>query len=59
LLIDQWLISPSVTVNAGDTLKFWYRSPDASIYPDPLQIWLSTTGGTTVPDFDVQLDAFK
>jgi hypothetical protein len=59
LLMDQWLISPEVTVAAGDTLKFWQRSPDGSTYPDPLQIWVSTTGGTTPAAFDVQLDAFN
>ena len=57
-LIDQWLISPEVTVAADDTLKFWHRSPDASIWPDPLQVWISTTAGTTAAAFDVQLDAF-
>ena len=59
LLIDQWLISPPVTVTAGDTLKFWHRSPDdGSIYPDPLEVWVSTTGGTTHTNFDVQLASF-
>jgi hypothetical protein len=58
LLIDQWLISPEVTVAAGDTLKFWQRSPDGSTYPDPLQVWISTTAGTTAAAFDVQIGAF-
>ena len=55
LLIDQWLISPEVTVNAGDTLQFWHRSPDGSSYPDPLQVWISSTAGTTHTDFDIQV----
>ena len=54
-LIDQWLISPAVTVQAGDTLSFWYRSPDGSTYPDPLQVWISSTAGTTHNDFDIQV----
>ena len=58
LLIDQWLISPPVAVSAGDTLKFWHRSPDGSTFPDPLQVWVSTTGGTTPAAFDVQLASF-
>jgi hypothetical protein len=58
LLMNQWLISPAVTVTTGDTLKFWYRSPDASTYPDPLEVWVSTTGGTTGAAFDVQLATF-
>ena len=58
-LIDQWLISPEVTVQAGDTLKFWHRSPDGSTWPDPLEVWISSTAGTTHNDFDIQLDAFN
>ena len=58
LLIDQWLISPTVTVTAGDTLKFWHRSPDGSTWADPLEVWVSTTGGTTHTNFDVQLSSF-
>ena len=59
LLIDQWLISPEVTVAAGDTLKFWHRSPDGSSWPDPLEVWISSTAGTTAVAFDIQLDAFN
>ena len=59
LLIDQWLISPEVTVAAGDTLKFWHRSPDGSTWPDPLEVWVSSTAGTTAVDFDIPLDAFS
>ncbi|MDH3269600.1 MAG: T9SS type A sorting domain-containing protein, partial [Ignavibacteria bacterium] len=43
---------------AGDTLKFWQRSPDGSTFPDPLQVWISTTAGTTAAAFDVQIGAF-
>ena len=58
-LIDQWLISPEVTVAAGDTLKFWHRSPDGSSWPDPLEVWVSSTAGTTAAAFDIPLDAFN
>ena len=59
LLIDQWLISPEVTVKAGDVLQFWHRSPDGNPFPDPLEVWVSNTAGTSAADFDVQLDAFQ
>ncbi len=59
LVIDQWLISPEVTVAAGDVLQFWHRSPTGSIFPDPLEVHVSSTAGTTAVDFDVQLDAFQ
>ncbi len=52
-LIDQWLISPPVTVNAGDTLSFWHRSPDNTIYDDSIFVRYSTTAGTTPAAFDV------
>ena len=52
-LIDQWLISPPVTVTAGDTLSFWHRSPDNTIFDDSIFVRYSTTAGTTPADFDV------
>jgi hypothetical protein len=51
-LIDQWLISPEIIVNTGDTLSFWYRSPDGSTWDDSLYIRYSTTAGITPADFD-------
>ena len=58
LLIDQWLISPSINVSAGDTLKFWHRAPDGSTWADHLQVWISSTAGTTHSAFDNQIAAF-
>jgi hypothetical protein len=58
-LINQWLISPPITVNAGDTLSFWHRSPDASIYDDSIYVRYSTTAGTTPNDFDVTWGRYK
>ncbi len=58
LLIDQWLISPAVNVSAGDSLKFWHRSPDGSTWADHLQVWISSTAGTSHTAFDIQIAAF-
>ena len=52
-LIDQWLISPEITVAAGDTLKFWHRSPDANPFDDSIYVRYSTTAGITPADFDM------
>jgi hypothetical protein len=52
-LIDQWLISPQVTVNAGDTLSFWHRSIDNNPFDDSIYVRLSTTAGITPGDFDI------
>ncbi|MBE0538067.1 MAG: DUF4397 domain-containing protein [Ignavibacterium sp.] len=52
-LIDQWLISPQVTVTAGDTLSFWHRSIDNNPFDDSIYVKLSTTAGITPGDFDI------
>ena len=52
-LIDHWLISPEINVNIGDTLSFWHRSPDGSVWHDSIYVRYSTTAGTTPADFDV------
>ncbi|MBE0551337.1 MAG: DUF4397 domain-containing protein [Ignavibacterium sp.] len=52
-LIDQWLISPEITVTAGDTLSFWHRSPDGNPFDDSIYVKYSTTAGITPGDFDV------
>lgn len=52
-LINQWLISPPITVNVGDTLSFWHRSPDGNPFDDSIYVRYSTTAGTTPAAFDV------
>jgi hypothetical protein len=51
-VIDQWLISPEITVQAGDVLKFWYRSPDNNPFDDSIFVHYSTSAGITAADFD-------
>jgi hypothetical protein len=51
-VIDHWLISPEVTVQAGDVLKFWYRSPNNNPFDDSIFVHYSTTAGITAADFD-------
>lgn len=58
-LIDQWLISPPINVNVGDTLSFWHRSPDNTIYDDSIYVRYSTTAGTNPGDFDVTWGRYK
>jgi len=53
LLIDQWLISPQITVTAGDTLSFWHRSITNNPYNDSVYVRLSTTAGITPGSFDI------
>ncbi len=46
---DDWLITPQVSVSAGDTLSFWYASQD-SLWMDDLEVAISITG-TDPADF--------
>jgi hypothetical protein len=58
-LIDDWLISPRiVSTTSFDTLTFWERSPDNSVWDDSLEIRISTTDTATI-SFTIRLDYFK
>ncbi len=50
--INQWLITPSIAVAAGDTMSFWYRGT-GSTWPDSVAVKFSPTGGSTPADFTV------
>ena len=50
-VIDQWLISPAISVAPGDTLYFWARSPDGSEFDDSINIMYSSTASTTPSAF--------
>jgi len=41
--IDSWLVLPRITggLNAGDSLYFYSRSPDASTFPDSIRVMYS------------------
>lgn len=49
-VIDHWLISPLLNVNPGDSLSFYARSPQGSLFPDSLYILVSS-GGSAIVDF--------
>ncbi len=44
--ISNWLLTPEITMNNGDTFSFWTNSPD-SAWEDRLQVRLSTSGDST------------
>lgn len=56
--IDHWLISPLVTVQVGDTLSFYHRSPDANQWDDSLYVRFSPTGDTAMSSFTVSRPRF-
>jgi len=52
---DRWLITPSFTVNDPNTIIKWQDyTPDGN-FPDNVQVWVSPTAGTTVPDFTTKI----
>ena len=40
-------MTPVVTLSAGDTVSFWTRTADGSIWPDRLQLRMSLNGAST------------
>ena len=54
--ISNWLLTPTLTLNNGDTLSFFTRTVDPASFPDRLEVRLSTNGGSTsVGDFTTLL----
>lgn len=48
---EDWLITPQLSISAGDSLKFYTRS---WVSEEDLEVWVSTTG-TGIDDFDSQI----
>ena len=61
--ISNWLLTPPVTLQDGATFVFWTRADGYQMYPDRLQVRLSTNGSsvdvgttaTSVGDFSTLL----
>ncbi len=49
--ISNFLISPLVTFNNGDTISFYTRTVPTVAYPDRLELAYNTTGSTLPADF--------
>ena len=47
---DNWLITPQISVSAGDSVTFWYRGQDANYVAENFGVYVSTTG-TATTDF--------
>lgn len=45
--ISNWLLTPVLSLNDGDTFSFWTRTPTNSTYADRLQVRMSTNGAST------------
>jgi hypothetical protein len=46
-IISDWLITPTLNLQNGDTITFYTRTLTGSIFPDRLQLRLSTNGTST------------
>lgn len=54
--IDTWLMTPSRTLNNGDTLSFFTRTVNNPAFPDRLILKMSTNGGSSnIADFSTTL----
>ena len=47
-VISNWLITPTLSFNNGDTLSFYTRTVDPSFFPDRLEVRFSSVGGSDV-----------
>lgn len=45
--ISNWLLTPEITMNDGDTLRFYTRSYRNNVYPDRMEVRMSVSGGST------------
>lgn len=45
--INAWLLTPTRMLNNGDTFSFFTRTVDGSIFPDRLQLRMSTNGSSS------------
>lgn len=45
--INNWLISPQISIANGGAITFYTRTKDNSVFPDRLEVRLSTNGSST------------
>jgi uncharacterized repeat protein (TIGR01451 family) len=45
--ISNWLLTPVLTLKNGAQFSFWTRTRSAVLFPDRLQVRMSTNGGST------------
>ena len=45
--ISDWLMTPAVTIQNGDTVSFWTRTATGSTFPDRLELRMSLAGAST------------
>ena len=50
-LVDQWLITPLLTVSMDDTLFFWARSAQQSGFNDSIFVFYNSTGSTSLANY--------
>lgn len=45
--ISNWLLTPVLNLNDGDTVSFWTRTATGSVWADRLEVRMSTSGNST------------
>lgn len=56
--ISNWLILPTMSFSNGDTISFFTRTADGSIWPDRLEVRFSAIGGSDVGSSDASVGSF-
>ena len=56
--ISDWLITPTLTFNNGDTLSFYTRTVDSPAFADGLEVRFSAVGGVNVGSSAASLGDF-
>ncbi len=56
-LIDEWLITPVLSVSQGDTLTFWARSAQNTGFNDSIFVFVSPTGSTSLSSYQFVFSA--
>jgi hypothetical protein len=57
--ISDWVISPEVTVENGDSITLWTISFNSASFPDRLEVRMSATGGSSVGGDDASVGDFS
>lgn len=58
---DDWMITPGIEIpeDAGEVLLSWFASSASSNNPDGYSVYVSTTGGSKISDFDKSSPVFS
>jgi hypothetical protein len=57
--IDNWLISPEITLNGATELSFWARTEDTPGFADQVKVYFSAGASSSTASFTTLLNSFS